>query len=156
MSFDKASAYDLSQKQLDAILAGINDRTAIMATINCVLKTNFPYYYWVGFYINHGDKLLVGPYQGTLGCLEIEFDRGVCGAAASKRVTQVVQDVHQFPGHIACDAASASEIVVPVVDKDGALIGVFDVDSTEKGSFDDIDRHWLEQFMQRYLEESVA
>ena len=155
MSFDKESAYALSQDQLDAILAGINDRTAIMATINCVLKTNFPYYFWVGFYMNRGEKLLVGPYQGTMGCLEIEFGRGVCGTAASERQTQVVPDVHMFPGHIACDAASQSEIVVPVYDKDRNLIAVFDVDSTEKESFDEVDQRWLEQFMQRYLEQSA-
>lgn len=156
MSLNKEKTYELSQAQLDAILAGIKDRTAIMATINCVLKTNFPYYFWVGFYINHGGKLLVGPYQGTLGCLEIDFGRGVCGAAAATGRTQLVPDVHEFPGHIACDSASQSEIVVPVFDARDQLISVFDVDSDKLNSFDQVDQHWLEQFMQRYMKDSVA
>jgi L-methionine (R)-S-oxide reductase len=92
-------------------------------------------------------RLLVGPYQGTMGCLEIQFGRGVCGTVASERQTRVVDDVNDFPGHIACDSASASEIVLPVFDAAGELIGVFDVDSTLHAAFDEVDREWLERIL---------
>jgi GAF domain-containing protein len=93
------------------------------------------------------DELVVGPYQGTLGCLRIAFGRGVCGTAAATRTTQIVDDVHAFPGHIACDSRSASEIVVPVFDASGALIAVFDVDATVTSVFDASDAYALEQLM---------
>lgn len=153
MTFDKREAYERSFQELNAVLEGVSDRIAVMATINCILKTNFPYYYWVGFYQVKDNALLVGPYQGTLGCLHITFDRGVCGAAARERKTQVVEDVHAFPGHVACDARSQSEIVTPVFNKDGELIAVFDVDSESQGSFDDTDRTWLEKMMARFFAE---
>ncbi|MDP2765642.1 MAG: GAF domain-containing protein, partial [Brevundimonas sp.] len=105
-----------------------------------------------GFYIVDPDKaeeLVVGPYQGTRGCLRIAFGRGVCGAAARDRATQIVDDVHAFPGHIACDSRSASEIVVPVFDPAGALIAVFDVDATETSAFDAVDEQALERLMAR-------
>jgi len=147
MTFDKAAAYATSRKELDAVLADVTDRVAIMATVACVLKTNLPTYFWAGFYVVKGDRLIVGPYQGTMGCLFIDFGRGVCGTAAAEKRTVIVDDVHQFPGHIACDARSNSEIVVPVFDKTGALIAVFDVDSTERASFDDTDKRCLEQLL---------
>jgi GAF domain-containing protein len=104
---------------------------------------------WTGFYrVVQPDRLLrVGPYQGTLGCLEIPFGKGVCGAAAAARRTVVVEDVHAFPGHITCDGRSRSEIVVPVVDRTGALIAVFDVDSEHLATFDDADREGLERLL---------
>jgi GAF domain-containing protein len=92
-------------------------------------------------------ELLIGPYQGTLGCLHISFDRGVCGAAARRRETIVVPDVHQFPGHIACDPNSKSEIVVPVFDSDDELMAVLDVDSAEYAAFDEVDRRHLEEIV---------
>lgn len=94
-----------------------------------------------------GDELVVGPYQGTLGCLRIPFGRGVCGAAARTRETQVVEDVHAFPGHIACDSRSASEIVIPVLNAAGDLIAVLDVDATETAAFDAVDAAALERLM---------
>ncbi|HAI28006.1 MAG TPA: diguanylate phosphodiesterase, partial [Thalassospira sp.] len=112
----------------------------------------FDYYFWTGFYNvdpHKENELVVGPYQGTLGCLRIPFGRGVCGAAASKLETQVVADVHAFPGHIACDSRTNSEIVVPVTNADGQLIAVLDVDSVEANSFDETDRIALETLMQR-------
>ena len=121
-----------------------------MATINCLLKTYLPYYYWVGFYLVRDGRLSVGPYQGTLGCLHIAFGRGVCGRAAQERRTQLVPDVHalaQGSEHIACDPNSQSEIVVPVFDASGHLIAVFDVDSSLPGSFDEIDQQFLEGVM---------
>jgi GAF domain-containing protein len=94
-----------------------------------------------------GDELVVGPYQGTLGCLRIAFGRGVCGAAAASGQTQLVPDVHAFPGHIACDGRSQSELVVPVFGPDGALIAVLDVDSDQPAAFDVVDARWLERIL---------
>lgn len=123
------------------------DDIALMATINSILANRFPYYYWTGFYRVCGDHLVVGPYIGTVGCLQIEFGRGVCGTAARNRQTIIVPDVHQFPGHIACDPNSRSEIVVPVYDRDGLLIAVFDVDSDQPNAFDEEDQAGLEKIL---------
>ena len=117
-----------------------------------MLADAFDDYFWTGFYVVDPTKareLVVGPYQGTLGCLRIAFGRGVCGTAAETRATQIVEDVHAFPGHIACDSRSASEIVVPVFDGSGALIAVFDVDATVTSAFDAVDAHALEGLMSR-------
>jgi L-methionine (R)-S-oxide reductase len=123
------------------------DDIALMATINSVLANRFPHYFWTGFYRVCGDRLVVGPYIGTVGCLQIEFGRGVCGTAAERRETVLVPDVHQFPGHIACDAKSQSEIVVPVFGPEGELIAVFDVDSDQLDAFDEDDRAGLERIV---------
>jgi GAF domain-containing protein len=133
---------------VEAAIAPERDLLASMATMVCLLHNAFPYYFWTGFYRRVGAaRLRVGPYQGTMGCLEIEFGRGVCGTCAARRETIVVPDVHAFPGHIACDSASASEIVVPVMDARGELIAVLDVDSTILAAFDDTDQRWLEQIV---------
>ena len=123
------------------------DEIALMATINSVLANRFDHYFWTGFYRVCGDRLVVGPYIGTVGCLQIEFGRGVCGTAAAKRETVVVSDVNQFPGHIACDPSSKSEIVVPVFAGDGVLIAVLDVDSDRLDAFDEEDRAGLERIV---------
>jgi GAF domain-containing protein len=115
-----------------------------------MLADAFETYFWTGFYLvdpARPDELVVGPYQGTLGCLRIAFGRGVCGAAAAERRTLIVPDVDAFPGHIACDSRSRSEIVVPVVGANGALIGVLDVDSTELAAFDETDAAGLERIL---------
>ena len=124
---------------------------ARMATLSCLLHQAFDHYFWTGFYVVDPEKteeLVIGPYQGTLGCLRIPYSRGVCGAAARTGEVQIVKDVHDFPGHIACDVRSQSEIVIPVYDKSGALFGVFDVDSTEVGSFDGEDTTGLQAILQ--------
>jgi L-methionine (R)-S-oxide reductase len=145
---EKAERYALVYAQAAAVLEGETDLLAGMASLACLLHNAFPYYYWTGFYRRVAeDELLVGPYQGTLGCLRIPFSRGVCGAAAREERTQLVPDVHAFPGHIACDSASASEIVVPVFDAQGRLIAVLDVDSTAKNAFDAVDQEQLERLM---------
>ncbi|HAI31440.1 MAG TPA: diguanylate phosphodiesterase, partial [Thalassospira sp.] len=121
----KKALYEEAQKELTSITEGETNVPALMATVSCVLSQKFDYYFWTGFYNVDPEKeneLVVGPYQGTLGCLRIPFGRGVCGAAASTRETQVVADVHAFPGHIACDSRTNSEIVVPVINADGQLI----------------------------------
>ncbi len=145
----KKQKYELLTKQIAATLSGEDNIIAKMATISCLLKQEFSYYYWCGFYIvdeNKENELVIGPYQGTLGCLRIPFGKGVCGAAAASLETQVVEDVHQIQNHIACDSASNSEIVVPVF-KDDKLIAVFDVDSTELASFNKVDQEYLEQIL---------
>ena len=123
------------------------DDIALMATINSVLSQQFDYYFWTGFYRVCGDRLVVGPYIGTVGCLQIEIGRGVCGTAAQRRETVIVPDVEKFPGHIACDAKSRSEIVVPVFGPDRELIAVLDVDSDRLDAFDEDDRAGLEKIV---------
>ncbi len=123
------------------------DDIALMATINSVLANRFEAFFWTGFYRVCGDRLVVGPYIGTVGCLQIEFGRGVCGTAAARRETIVVPDVNAFPGHIACDPNSKSEIVVPVFGPDHELIAVLDVDSDRLNAFDEEDRTGLEKIV---------
>ena len=132
--------------QVDAVLEGIDDDVAAMATISALIHNSFGHL-WTGFYrvVEPGDLLRVGPYQGTLGCMEIQFGRGVCGTAAAEKRTVIVEDVNEFPGHIACDARSRSEIVVPVFDRKKNLIAVLDIDSEEVGTFNDDDREGLER-----------
>jgi GAF domain-containing protein len=123
-----------------------------MATMSALLHHGFGHL-WTGFYrVAAPDLLRVGPYQGTLGCLEIAFGKGVCGAAARDRRTVVVPDVHAFPGHITCDARSRSEIVVPVTGPDGALLAVLDIDSDRPNAFDDADRAGLERLVAWFAE----
>ncbi len=147
----KELAYKKATKELSSLLKNEKHPILKMATINCILRDNLPYYFWTGFYLVHKGELIVGPYQGTLGCLHIAFGTGVCGTAAKLRKTQVVPDVHKFPGHIACDSRSRSEIVVPVFDKTNKLVAVFDVDSTEKNSFDEIDKTYLEKLLHQHF-----
>lgn len=127
------------------VLEGSSDAIAAMATTSALLHHAFGHL-WTGFYrvVEPGVRLRVGPYQGSLGCLDIEFGRGVCGTAAIERRTVVVPDVHAFPGHITCDPRSRSEIVVPVFDADGALLAVLDIDSGVPDAFGDADREGLE------------
>ena len=147
---DKAERYAELEDEILAVLDGEPDWVARMATVASMLADAFPAFFWTGFYVvdsAKGNELVVGPYQGTLGCLRIPFGRGVCGAAAATGTTQIVEDVHAFPGHIACDSRSASEIVVPVSDADGRLIAVLDVDAVEKAAFDAVDAAALERLM---------
>jgi len=144
----RAERYRLLAEQVAAVVAGEPSHTARYATAACMLSHAFrPRFFWTGFYVvdpHQPDQLVVGPYQGTLGCLRIPIGRGVCGTAAARRQTVLVPDVHAFPGHIACDAASRSEVVVPVFDARGALAAVLDVDSTEPDAFDAVDVAGLE------------
>ena len=123
------------------------DDIALMATISSVLAHRFPHFYWTGFYRVVDGRLVVGPYHGTVGCLQIEFGQGVCGTAAARRESVVVPDVNVFPGHIACDPNSKSEIVVPVFDHHERLVAVLDVDSDLPAAFDDEDRRGLERIV---------
>lgn len=141
----RADAYAELLAMQSLLLEGSSDRIAAMATTSALLHHAFGHL-WTGFYrVVEPDALLrVGPYQGSLGCLDIRFGRGVCGTAAAERRTVVVADVHDFPGHITCDPRSRSEIVVPVFDGEGALIAVLDIDSPVPAAFGDDDREGLE------------
>lgn len=144
----KEEAYQALRAQIDSVLTGIDDPIAGMATIAALTYHAFGHL-WVGFYrVVEPDALLrVGPYQGTLGCLEIRFGSGVCGTCAADRRTVIVPNVEQFPGHITCDSRAKSEIVTPVFDQDGSLIAVFDLDSDRLGTFDDTDARHLEHIV---------
>jgi len=148
-------AYARVREEIAAIVAGETSETARFATAACVLAQNFaPRFFWTGFYMVDPLKpgeLVVGPYQGTLGCLRIAFGKGVCGAAAASGKTQMVDDVHAFPGHIACDSRSNSEIVVPVFRQDGSLAAVLDVDSESLGAFGPQDQDGLESICEIHL-----
>lgn len=145
---DKAAKYAELKSEIASVVASETFLPARYASAACLLAETFkPRFFWTGFYIvdpNKPDELVVGPYQGTLGCLRIPFGKGVCGACADQRQSIIVPDVHKFPGHIACDSRSNSEIVVPVFDGSGALAAVLDVDSTEFDAFDEEDRAGLE------------
>jgi L-methionine (R)-S-oxide reductase len=150
LSADRAVRYAEVADEIASVLDGEPNVTARMATVASMLANSFDHYFWTGFYVvdpAKSDELVVGPYQGTLGCLRIAFGRGVCGAAAETGQTQFVPDVHAFPGHIACDSRSESEVVVPVFDGQGKLIAVFDVDSDQPAAFDSVDVEWLERIL---------
>lgn len=141
----RAAAYTQLLEMQHLLLDGSSDPIAGMATTSALLHHAFGHL-WTGFYrvVEPGALLRVGPYQGSLGCLDITFGRGVCGTAAAECRTIVVPDVHEFPGHITCDPRSRSEIVVPVLNADGELIAVLDIDSSEPDGFGDVDRDGLE------------
>jgi L-methionine (R)-S-oxide reductase len=153
----KPQAYTELASHIDTVLLGIDDQIAGMATISALLHHAFGFL-WTGFYrvVEPGPILRVGPYQGTLGCLEIRIGQGVCGTAAAQRHTIIVDDVEQFPGHIACDARSKSEIVVPVFNATGALIAVLDIDADQPAMFDDVDRAGLEHILARFTRRPAA
>ena len=144
----KAEGYRELRAQFDALCEGVSDQIALMSTMACVLHFGFGHL-WTGFYRRVDEtRLMVGPFEGTIGCLEIEIGKGVCGTAAATRQTVIVPDVNAFEGHITCDARSRSEIVVPVFDRKGDLIAVFDIDSEYIGSFDEEDQAQLESWME--------
>jgi L-methionine (R)-S-oxide reductase len=151
LSGDKPQQYAQLAEQARALMAGEPDRIANAANLSALVYHALPALNWVGFYFFDGTELVVGPFQGLPACVRIPLDRGVCGAAARSRQTQRVDDVHAFPGHIACDAASRSELVVPLV-RDGALIGVLDLDSPEPARFDVEDQQGIETIARLYVE----
>jgi L-methionine (R)-S-oxide reductase len=153
----KARAYSELKEHVDAVLDGLDDPIAAMATIAALVYHAFGHL-WCGFYrVVEVDRLLrIGPYQGTLGCLEIPFGRGVCGSAAADRRTIVVADVNAFPGHIVCDSRARSEIVVPVFDAGGALIAVFDIDASHPSAFGPADAAGLETILGWFSRNAVV
>jgi GAF domain-containing protein len=142
---DKARFYVELEAQARALVAGEPDRIANAANIAALIFQALPRINWAGFYFLQGEELVLGPFQGKPACVRIPVGRGVCGTAVAQRRSQLVADVHAFPGHIACDAASRSEVVVPLADASGALFGVLDVDSPEPDRFDAADLAGLER-----------
>ena len=149
---DKATAYAQLEHTLRALLAGEPDPVACAANMSALLYWSLPQLNWVGFYLleERSGDLLVGPFQGKPACVRIALGQGVCGTAAAQRATVVVPDVHEFPGHIACDSASNSEVVVPILDGD-RLLGVLDLDSPVTGRFDEADARGLEALVRVYV-----
>ncbi|MCM3666031.1 GAF domain-containing protein [Mesobacillus subterraneus] len=139
--------YDLLIKQLKALVEDEKNAIANLSNASALLNQFLDRVNWVGFYLMEDGELVLGPFQGLPACVRIPLGKGVCGTSASKMETVRVEDVHSFPGHIACDAASQSEIVIPMV-KDGKLLGVLDIDSPEKNRFDEIDQQKLEEFVE--------
>lgn len=139
--------YQLVLKQLDVLISGEDHRIANLANAAALLNQFLEEINWVGFYLLEEGELVLGPFQGLPACVRIPLGKGVCGTAASKKQTLRVADVELFPGHIACDAASRSEIVVPMM-VDGDVVGVLDIDSPKKDRFDEVDQEYLERFVQ--------
>lgn len=139
----KQERYEALLPQIEAVVEGEPDLIANMANVAAMLHETFGFW-WTGFYRVEGDELVLGPFQGPMACTRIKKGRGVCGTAWAKAETQVVPDVDKFPGHIACSSASRSEIVVPVF-QEGRVIAVLDIDSERLSTFDQTDRHYLEQ-----------
>ena len=151
LSGSKPEQYAQLLDQARALLHDERDRIANAANLSALAYHALPQLNWVGFYFFDGTELVVGPFQGLPACVRIPLDKGVCGAAARTRTTQRVEDVHAFPGHIACDSASRSELVVPLV-KDGVLLGVFDLDSPVPARFDVEDQRGLEAIASAFVE----
>jgi GAF domain-containing protein len=144
----KEGRYSRIYTQLSELIRKSNNTQARMATIIAVLHHKMDYFFWTGFYMIDSGEMTVNIYQGPVACQILEKDKGVCWAAFNKKETIVVENVHEFPGHIACDSRSNSEIVVPFKNKAGEIIGVLDIDSSEKGSFSEIDARWLEKILE--------
>ncbi len=142
-----ARRYQRIYKQLGELLAGTNNKTARMATVAALLHHKMPHFFWTGFYCLDSGELTVGPYQGSLACLVLEKEKGVCWAGILSGGTVIVPDVHEFPGHIACDSRSRSEIVVPLFDEKKQVWGVLDVDSRILSAFSEVDAEWLEKIV---------
>ena len=146
--------YDLLLAQAESLIKGVPHRTANLANLSALLWETLPEINWAGFYLMEDGLLVLGPFQGKPACIEIRVRSGVCGTAVAEDATQLVFDVHQFPGHIACDSASNSEIVVPLHDGAGSVIGVLDIDSPVTGRFSEADRAGLEALC-RMMEEEM-
>ncbi|MEL4025844.1 GAF domain-containing protein [Lysinibacillus endophyticus] len=145
-----SAQYNTLSQQLKALLDGEKDTIANLSNASALLNQFLNNINWVGFYLMKEGELVLGPFQGLPACVRIAVGRGVCGTAVSKKETIVVEDVHAFPGHIACDAATNSEIVIPLI-KNNEVIGVLDIDSPNKGRFSDEDRQGLEQFVKTLM-----
>jgi GAF domain-containing protein len=144
----KDGRYSRIYNQLSELVKKSNSQSARMATIIAVLHHKMDTFFWTGFYLMEKGEMTVNMYQGPVACQILEKNKGVCWAAFNKKETVVVEDVHQFPGHIACDSRSNSEIVVPLKNRHGEIIGVLDIDSKEKAAFDEVDARWLEKIME--------
>ena len=152
MKHKRQARYSRIRQQLKEILSKNDDLFSGMATINAILYHKMDGFFWVGFYLLKDGRLLVGPYQGPVACIELPGNKGVCWAGINGRVPVIVPDVHEYPGHIACDPRSKSEIVIPVRDRNNMVIGVLDIDSNVKDNFDYTDAQELERIVALLIE----
>lgn len=143
---EKEEKYRLLTEQVRSLIAGETDEVAVMANVCAAIHETMGFF-WTGFYIVKGEELVLGPFQGPVACMHIGYGRGVCGTAWQRAESVVVPDVEAFPDHIACSSLSRSEIVVPVFDTDGNVKAVLDIDSKDLNTFDEVDQHWLEEFV---------
>jgi len=148
--------YKLVIKQLKALLNRNDHELSNLSNLTSALKQTFSKISWVGFYLYDKERLYLGPFQGKVACTTIEIGKGVCGTAASEKKTIIVHDVNKFPGHITCDSDSKSEIVVPIINKDGKLFGVLDLDSSEYNSFNETDKIYLNEICTFLVEEILT
>lgn len=148
----KEEKYVLLEVELRALISSKDSLVSSMSNFTAAVQSHFGFL-WTGFYLVEGKELVLGPFQGPVACTKISFDKGVCGKAWSDKKTLIVQDVHQFPGHIACSSDSNSEIVVPLLDKAGEVLGVLDIDSIDFNSFNGIDQLWLEKIIKWFVSE---
>ena len=148
----KEEKYVLLEVELRALISRKDALVSSMSNFTAAVQSHFGFL-WTGFYLVEGKELVLGPFQGPVACTKISFDKGVCGKAWSNKKTLIVQDVHQFPGHIACSSDSNSEIVVPLLDKAGEVLGVLDIDSIDFNSFNGLDQLWLEKIIKWFVSE---
>ena len=148
----KEEKYVLLEVELRALISRKDALGSSMSNFTAAVQSHFGFL-WTGFYLVEGKELVLGPFQGPEACTKISFDKGVCGKAWSNKKTLIVQDVHQFPGHIACSSDSNSEIVVPLLDKAGEVLGVLDIDSIDFNSFNGLDQLWLEKIIKWFVSE---
>lgn len=145
MTNERKASYNLLVKQVDSLIEHQSNVTAVLANVSALLKETFPErFFWVGFYLVEDNRLVLGPFQGSVACYHIDYNKGVCGTSWAEKRTLVVPNVHEFAGHIACSSLSNSEIVVPMFGQNGQVVGVLDIDSTRFDDFDEADAEGLE------------
>ena len=145
----RSQRYERIYKQIEDLTSPVHNPVSRMATTAAILHHKMDYFFWTGFYLlNENSDLLAGPYQGPLACLKLQAHKGVCWAGIDKNETIIVENVETFPGHIACNSKSKSEIVIPLHNQNGKVIGVMDIDSKALGSFNEVDQYWLEKICQ--------
>ena len=144
----KKEKYELLLRQVESLIEGETNKVGVLANVTAAIHDTMGFF-WVGFYLVDGNELILGPFQGSVACFHIPYNKGVCGTAWARRETVVVEDVETFPGHIACSSLSRSEIVVPVFDQNNEVTAVLDIDSTDLATFDETDQYYLEQLCQK-------
>ena len=144
---EKKEKYELLLQQVESLIAGETNKVGVLANVSAAIHESMGFF-WTGFYLVNDNELILGPFQGSVACYHIPYNKGVCGTAWARRQTVVVPDVEEFPGHIACSSLSRSEIVVPVFNASNEVVAVLDIDSKELSTFDEVDQHYLERIVQ--------
>ena len=144
---EKKEKYELLLQQVESLIAGETNKVGVLANVSAAIHEAMGFF-WTGFYLVNDNELILGPFQGSVACYHIPYNKGVCGTAWARRQTVVVPDVEEFPGHIACSSLSRSEIVVPVFNTSNEVVAVLDIDSKELATFDEVDQYYLERIVQ--------